>query len=66
MLSLDRLDRYGLVPEIEQLVKQEQFDDMCVNRAGICVFAFLPHIYDSTSEQRRNYFEMLKEVFFKY
>ena len=64
MYALGKLDKYGIIPDIDQLTNQEQFQDICIDRVGICFIAFFPHIYDSSPEERKNYFDMLKDVNF--
>jgi len=50
------------VQKVEQLVNQQVFDKLCTNLRGICFIAFLPHIYDSSVEERNNYIEVLQEL----
>ena len=64
MYALGKLDKYCIIPDIDQLTNQEQFQDICIDRVGICFIAFFPHIYDSSAEERKNYFDMLKDVNF--
>jgi len=56
--------QYKPVQKVEQLVSQEVFDKLCSNLRGICFVAFLPHIYDSSVQERNNYIETLQEVIF--
>jgi len=54
--------QYKPVQKVEQLVNQQVFDKLCSNLRGICFIAFLPHIYDSSVEERNNYIEVLQDV----
>ena len=54
--------QYKPVQKVEQLVNQQVFDKLCTNLRGICFLAFLPHIYDSSVEERTNYIEVLQEL----
>ena len=54
--------QYKPVQKVEQLVNQQVFDKLCTNLRGICFIAFLPHIYDSSAEERNNYIEVLQEL----
>jgi len=54
--------QYKPVQKVEQLVNQQVFDKYCTNLRGICFVAFLPHIYDSSVEERNNYIETLQEL----
>eukprot|EP00922_Rhytidocystis_sp_ex-Travisia-forbesii_P072773 GHVS01108486.1.p1 GENE.GHVS01108486.1~~GHVS01108486.1.p1 ORF type:complete len:459 (+),score=112.32 GHVS01108486.1:123-1499(+) len=49
--------QYSAAVQAEQLVGEEQFREKCAK--GLCVFVFLPHIYDSKADGRKQY---LKEV----
>lgn len=61
-IALEKLEKFGVVPEVEQLTNQEQFKETCLERTGVCVFAFLPILEDSSVQERRKYIEVLKEV----
>lgn len=54
--------QYKPVQKVEQLVNQQVFDKLCTNLRGICFIAFLPHIYDSSAEERNNYIEVLQDL----
>jgi len=54
--------QYKPVQKVEQLVNQQVFDKLCTNLRGICFIAFLPHIYDSSVEERNNYIEVLQDL----
>jgi protein disulfide-isomerase A6 len=58
--SLDQLEKYGYVQNVEQLTNENQFKDICKDRTGVCIITFLPHIMDSSAEQRQTYLEYLK------
>ena len=60
--ALERLERYGYVPETKQLINSEILKEECESRIGICVIAFLPHIADSSSKERNKYLNIIKEA----
>jgi protein disulfide-isomerase A6 len=54
--------QYKPVLKVEQLVDKEIFDQYCTNNRGICLIGFLPHIYDSSAQERNDYIEVLQEL----
>jgi hypothetical protein len=47
------LDVHGGPPaQIEELTSHHIFDEMCVQRTGICIISFLPHLLDENAAQR--------------
>lgn len=48
-------------PEVTQLTSQKVLKDNCEN-SQICVFAFLPPLYDCNAKCRNRYIDRLKEV----
>lgn len=48
--------------KFDQLTEQAHFDEFCKIERGACVIAFLPHIYDSSAEQRNEYIGLLKAI----
>ena len=50
--------------KFDQLISEEIFKSYCREAKGICLIAFLPHIYDTTKEERNSYLDVLKEVIF--
>lgn len=60
--ALNKLEEYGYVPDITQLISQETLKDTCIDRNGICVISLLSNIVDSSAKERNNYLEQLKEV----
>lgn len=52
--------------KLEQLVNSEIFRESCLDFNGVCIIAFLPHIYDSSSEERNKYIETVREVGLSY
>lgn len=54
--------QYKPVLKAEQLIDQETFDKYCTNLRGICFISFLPHIYDSSAEERNKYIDILQEL----
>lgn len=60
--ALEKLEKFGYVPDVAQLTNEDQLKESCKDRVGICIVAFLPHIEFSSAKERRTYLEMLKEV----
>ena len=60
--ALDKLEKFGYVPETKQLINSEILKEECESRVGICVIAFLPHIADSSSKERNRYLDTIKEA----
>jgi protein disulfide-isomerase A6 len=48
--------------KFDQLITEEIFKSYCREAKGICLIAFLPHIYDTTKEDRNAYLDVLREV----
>lgn len=47
------LEVHGGPPtHIEELISQHIFDEKCVQRTGICIISFLPHLLDENAAQR--------------
>ncbi len=47
---------------IEELVSNQIFDEKCVQRAGICVISFFPHLFDENAAQRNKYLATLSSI----
>ena len=60
--ALDRLEKFGFVPETKQLIDPDILKEECESRVGICIIAFLPHIADSSANERNRYLDIIKEV----
>jgi len=60
--AIEKKAQYKPVMKSEQLVDQAIFDKYCTNLRGICFIAFLPHIYDSSANERNDYIEVLQEL----
>ena len=60
--ALNKLDKFGYVPETKQLIDSEILKEECESRIGICVIIFLPHIADSSANERNRYLDTIKEV----
>lgn len=60
--ALEILEKFGIIPDVDQLTNESQLKEICKDKAGVCVIAFLPHIYDSSSSQRKSYIEEIKEA----
>ena len=59
--ALNKLNKFGYVPETRQLISSEILKDECESRVGICVIVFLPHIADSSAAERNKYLDIIKE-----
>jgi protein disulfide-isomerase A6 len=59
--AMDKLDKFGYVPETKQLISEEVLKDECISRLGICIIAFLPHIADSSAKERNKYLDIIQE-----
>ena len=59
--ALDKLEKFGYVPETKQLINSEILKEECESRVGICVIVFLPHIADSSAKERNRYLDIIKE-----
>jgi len=45
------------------MINQESFDEYCVNlKNSICFLVFLPHIYDSSAQERNGYIQIMKDA----
>ena len=60
--ALDKLEKFGYVPETKQLINSEILKEECEDRIGICIIAFLPHIADSSAKERNRYLDIITEV----
>ncbi len=60
--ALEKLEKYGIVPDVEQLTNESQFKEVCKERVGVCVIALFPHIFDSSAKQRNAYIDELKNA----
>ena len=60
--ALDKLDKFGYVPETKQLINSDILKEECESRIGICIIAFLPHIADSSAKERNRYLETINEA----
>lgn len=48
---------------VGQLISSQTFEEYCHDSSTlVCIIVFLPHIYDSTVEERNNYIEVVKTV----
>ena len=60
--ALDKLEKFGYVPETKQLINSEILKEECESRVGICVIVFLPHIADSSTKERNRYLDIIKDA----
>jgi protein disulfide-isomerase A6 len=61
--SLEKLSKFGFVPNVEQIINQSQFSENCLDRVGVCIIGFLPILEESSNNERKRYLDILKEVF---
>lgn len=53
---------------LQQLTSQQVYDANCKKKSkeattvGVCIITFLPHILDSSEEQREKYLDTIREV----
>ena len=57
----DLLDRADIEPELHELFKQKVYTENCQGTV-ICVVTFMPNIYDSSTEERNGYLDLLMKV----
>ena len=65
-IALEKLEKFGFTPNIDQIISNEQFKETCMDRTGVCIIGFLPIIEDSSVTERKRYIGVLKEVNFFY
>jgi protein disulfide-isomerase A6 len=58
--ALNKLDTSGKPPKLNQLLGAGDLKNNC--EKNVCVIAFLPHIYDSSANERNKYIESFTEV----
>jgi len=63
--AMNKKLEYG-EPSFTQLVDSETFKENCENVRGLCLISFIPHIYDSSKEERNGYLDMITEIANKY
>ena len=57
-----RMEEFGILPHIQQLLNQEGFDADCKDSGLVCIIAFLPHIYDTNAAERNGLLEIYGNV----
>lgn len=62
--AMEKLEKFGYIPNIEQITNHQQFNENCLDRVGVCIVGFLPILEDSSVKERKKYLETLKEVNF--
>jgi protein disulfide-isomerase A6 len=60
--ALDLLEKFGVIPDVEQFTNENQFKEVCKDRTGVCIISFLPHIIDSSAKLRKSYIDAIKEA----
>lgn len=58
--GLEKLDQYGILSPITQFTNVETLNATC--QKHVCIIGFLPHIYDSSVEERNRYIEVIQQV----
>jgi hypothetical protein len=57
------LDAADVEPDVFELTKQNIYANECQEQGSvICVFTFLPNIYDSNAVERKGYLETIKKI----
>lgn len=60
--GLDRLQKYGYIPDINQIYNTQIYTQECIDSGKSCVLAFLPNIYESSAKERNSYIEVFKKT----
>lgn len=60
--ALEYLKKYPPMKEVHQLIGENIYNEECVNKNGVCVIVFLPHIVDTKAEGRKNYIKILEDA----
>jgi protein disulfide-isomerase A6 len=60
--ALQKADQFKLPAQIVQLLGTDQYEQYCVKHRGICLISFLPHILDSSADERNGILDVLREV----
>jgi len=60
--ALEKLEKYGFIPDIDQLTNHEQYTTDCIESGKTCILAFMPNIYESSAKERNRYIEVLKKA----
>jgi protein disulfide-isomerase A6 len=60
-IALEKLEKFGFVPDADQLTNENQFKETCKDKTGVCILVLLPHIIDSSAKQRKTYLDQIKE-----
>ena len=58
--ALERKEAVQL--DLTQLLNKDIFKSYCKESKAVCLISFLPHIYDSSKEERNNYLDTISEV----
>ncbi|MCQ2817503.1 MAG: thioredoxin domain-containing protein [archaeon] len=58
--ALEKLDQYGYAPTAQQLINNDILKETCMDKNGICIISFLPHIADSNANERNKYIEQIQ------
>ncbi len=58
--AMEYLKKYPPKKEVYQLISENVFQDECVNKNGVCIVVFLPHLVDTKAEGRKKYIATLE------
>lgn len=61
-VALEKMEKFGIIPDVDQLTNQDQFKETCLDRTGVCIIAFLPILEDSSVQERKKYINIIKDV----
>lgn len=59
--ALEKLEKFGFIPDTEQLLSQDQYKKECIDAGRTCVIAFLPNMYESSAKERNRYLDIYKK-----
>jgi len=60
--ALEYLQKFPSKKEILQLTNEKLIQNECVNKTGICLIAFLPHLIDTKASGRKEYIKTLEDT----
>ena len=60
--GLEKLEKFGFIPDIDQLTTPQQYKETCEESGRTCVVVFLPNMYDSSAKERNAYLEIVKKA----
>lgn len=60
-IALEKLEKFGYIPDIPQLTNHKQYKEECLDSGKTCIIAFFPNLYESTLSDRNKYIEAFKK-----